>query len=244
MPTAQDAMPGTAGDARRARGEATRRRLLDAAEHLFADRGFKAVTMRDIAAAAGTELSLTTHHFGSKQALAEKVLMRRADEAFGAVLAALDQVEAHGAVSPTMIFGAYVGTFLTAIEREDPGWTSYMKLMLRRADESSQAYAADQPLMLHYRPVRLRYIAALRAAQPGTDYASAAFAMTMLEGALGYALFERSHRAFDDPDKRRRRAALLLRRLALFLAGGFEATGALEGPDSKTTDRLEFEATN
>lgn len=209
-------------DARRARGEATRQRLLDAAERLFAERGFRAVTMRDIASEAGVELSLTTHHFGSKQILSEKVLLRRADEAFGALVDALDQVEGAGDPTPSAILEAYIGTVLSALEREEPGWTSYMQLTLRRADEMQDAYAADQPLMVHYRPIRLRYIAALRASLPGIDYATAAFAMTMLEGALGYALFERSPKAFEDAEKRKRRIALLMARLALFLTGGLE----------------------
>jgi AcrR family transcriptional regulator len=42
---------------------------VDAAIHLFADRGFEAVSLRDIAGLAGLTHGLLRHHFGSKQDL-------------------------------------------------------------------------------------------------------------------------------------------------------------------------------
>lgn len=46
-----------------------RARIRDAALRLFAERGTKAATIRDIAAAAGVSLGLVRHHFGSKEEL-------------------------------------------------------------------------------------------------------------------------------------------------------------------------------
>lgn len=46
--------------------EATRQRIVDAARHLFAARGFDAVGLREIADAAGTTHGLLRHHFGTK----------------------------------------------------------------------------------------------------------------------------------------------------------------------------------
>lgn len=228
-------------DARRARGDVTRIRILDAAESLFADRGFRAVTMRDIAAAAGVELSLTTHHFGSKQTLSERVLLRRSDEVFARTLGALERIERMGAPTPFAIFDAYIETFLVALDSEDPGWTMYMKLLLKRAGETSDAYAPDQPLMVEYRPIRQRYIRALQASLPGCDRASAAFSVTILEGALGYALFERSPDVFHDRATRARRIALLRKRLAPFLAAGVEATVAKDfGADADAPEADRF----
>lgn len=54
----------------------TRERVLDAAQILFVDRGFAAVSMREIAAASGVTKSLIHHHFGSKEALWELVKER------------------------------------------------------------------------------------------------------------------------------------------------------------------------
>jgi len=47
----------------------TRRRILAGAGELFAERGFRATTMRDIAERAGVNLAAAHYHFGSKQAL-------------------------------------------------------------------------------------------------------------------------------------------------------------------------------
>ena len=51
------------------RRAATRERILDAAEGVFAERGFHGASLRDLAAAAGVTRSLIHHHFGSKEQL-------------------------------------------------------------------------------------------------------------------------------------------------------------------------------
>jgi AcrR family transcriptional regulator len=55
--------------ARTRKGEATRRRALEAALSLFRRRGFDGATMRDIAGAAGLSLGAAYHYFPSKDAL-------------------------------------------------------------------------------------------------------------------------------------------------------------------------------
>ncbi len=54
----------------------TRERILDAAESLFASRGFEGAAMRDIAAGAKLNPASLYNHFTSKQALFEAVLER------------------------------------------------------------------------------------------------------------------------------------------------------------------------
>jgi AcrR family transcriptional regulator len=49
--------------------EHTRALVIDAAERLFAERGFAATSMRDISAASGVSHPLIHHHFGSKEDL-------------------------------------------------------------------------------------------------------------------------------------------------------------------------------
>jgi AcrR family transcriptional regulator len=61
-----------------ARGE-RRRAILGAATRLFADRGFDAVSLQEIADAARTHKTTVLYHFATKDALHEAVL----DEAFG-----------------------------------------------------------------------------------------------------------------------------------------------------------------
>jgi TetR/AcrR family transcriptional regulator len=55
---------------------ATRARLLDAAEHEFAARGFQGARLREIADAAGVQPALIHHYFADKQGLYRAVLDR------------------------------------------------------------------------------------------------------------------------------------------------------------------------
>ena len=52
----------------------TRERLLKAAERLFAERGFKNVTVREICRAARANVAAVNYHFGDKLGLYREVL--------------------------------------------------------------------------------------------------------------------------------------------------------------------------
>ena len=56
----------------------TRERVLRAAARLFAAQGFARVTVRDICAEAGANVSAVNYHFGDKRALYDEVLDRAA----------------------------------------------------------------------------------------------------------------------------------------------------------------------
>ena len=62
---------------RRSGREQTTAAILDAAEKLFAERGFTAVTVRDIAAEAGVSHALVHRYLGSKQHVYRAMLARR-----------------------------------------------------------------------------------------------------------------------------------------------------------------------
>jgi len=66
----------TAGRRSREESERTRTRLLDEAERLFAHKGYRGVSLRELARAAGVRPFTIQHHFGSKLALYERVLNR------------------------------------------------------------------------------------------------------------------------------------------------------------------------
>ena len=55
----------------------TKTRILDTAERLFAQKGFDAVSLRNIIASARVNLAAVHYHFGSKQALVHAVIARR-----------------------------------------------------------------------------------------------------------------------------------------------------------------------
>jgi AcrR family transcriptional regulator len=66
------------GKARATRTSPVRKRLMAAAERLFAERGWEAVSVRSIVAAAGVNLAALNYHFGSKQQLLREIFVTRA----------------------------------------------------------------------------------------------------------------------------------------------------------------------
>lgn len=73
----RDGAGGGRGDAS-PRGETTRKRILDAAEQLFARHGVNGVSLRTIVTRAGVNTAAIHYHFGSKEGLVEAVFARRA----------------------------------------------------------------------------------------------------------------------------------------------------------------------
>ncbi len=61
---------------RRRKGERTAERILDAAEALFAERGYAGATLRDVAAEVGLRTPSLYNHFPSKESLYAAVLER------------------------------------------------------------------------------------------------------------------------------------------------------------------------
>jgi AcrR family transcriptional regulator len=68
--------PHLATDGRAVRGEATRRRIVDAARDILLERGHGGASTRAVADEAGVRLSLVHYHFGGKQGLLLEVLER------------------------------------------------------------------------------------------------------------------------------------------------------------------------
>ncbi len=65
----------------------TSKKILDTAYQLFVKNGYRGVTNRDIAAAADVNLGLITYYFGSKENLANRVLMLINDKAYARAFA-------------------------------------------------------------------------------------------------------------------------------------------------------------
>ena len=71
--------------------EATRAQILAAALTIFAEKGFRASSVSEIATAAGVTKSLIHHHFGSKEALWRSIKERHFREYFDAQMGLLGQ---------------------------------------------------------------------------------------------------------------------------------------------------------
>ncbi|MEZ5993695.1 MAG: TetR family transcriptional regulator [Planctomycetota bacterium] len=81
----------------------TREKLLDAAEHSFAEQTFSGASMRDIAKRADVNLSSIGYHFGTKAGMLEAVLTRRFKPLVTERMQALKVAKiASGAAPPTL----------------------------------------------------------------------------------------------------------------------------------------------
>ncbi|MGA2057386.1 MAG: TetR/AcrR family transcriptional regulator [Bradyrhizobium sp.] len=116
----------------------TRALILDAAERLYAERGFGDVTMRDIVAAAGVNLAAVNYHFGSKDELIAELFVTRSLATNRERLAELKaaEVAGGGAADVEAILRALVGPTLRGCLGPDNEQSSAAHFMIRASIES------------------------------------------------------------------------------------------------------------
>ena len=110
----------SAGRSRRpAISDPTREKLLDAAGPIFADRGYRATTIREICIAAGENVAAVSYHFGDKLGLYTEVVHQSLQAAHvEAIRTALDQN-----LPPDEILRTVIRVRLRSICRRDlPDW--------------------------------------------------------------------------------------------------------------------------
>jgi AcrR family transcriptional regulator len=166
------------------RSQLTRDRILDAAEHLFAARGFHGCSIRDITGEAGVDVALANYHFGSKQGLLEAVILRRAQDLNAERLARLDAVlAANRGRKPSLeaIIDAFTHPLLDRSVRGSAGWKSYFALI---AEVNNSPEFGGVLMTRNFDPVVQRFIGAIRAALPGSDDRDIYWAYHFLSGAL------------------------------------------------------------
>lgn len=220
---------------RKAGPEATRQRILDAAELLFAERGFHAVSVRDITAAAGVDVALINYHFGSKQLLFESVFMRRAEVLNEERMRRLESVVQR--VRPRApevedIIDAFTHPLLDRSERGGPGWKAYFALI---AQVNNSTEFGGLMMTRYFDPVVHAFIAALRRAFPGCDDRELYWSYQFLSGALTLTFAETGR--IDNLSQGACRSSDLdavHQRLVPYVAAGFRA---LCGPRAGSAQR-------
>jgi AcrR family transcriptional regulator len=110
----------------------TKEKLLDAAERLFAEKGFEGASIRDLAAAADVNIAAVNYHFQGKDNLYSEVIMRRFVGQRDATLAALETLREETGGQPALdrIIETLVGQHVTGA-LAIPGHSTFMALMGR-----------------------------------------------------------------------------------------------------------------
>ena len=113
---------------------ATRERILDAAEMRFMEHGYEGTSMRMITRAASVNLAAVNYHFVSKEGLLREVFRRRLTWLNTERLAVLDVLEqqANGLpLKPSLVLEAFFGTLLRIGEAETLGGMTFLRLLGR-----------------------------------------------------------------------------------------------------------------
>ena len=114
----------------------TRRQLLDAAAAVFAERGFRDSTVREICRRAGANIAAISYHFGDKSALYSAVLRETAPAPAGGPNATptpgLDRLP------PTQRLAHFIRQFMVQIAESGPD-CHHSRIMAREMIEPTQA---------------------------------------------------------------------------------------------------------
>ncbi len=144
----------------------TRTQLLDAAERLFAERGFPGTSVRAIADLAGANLAAVGYHFGSKADLLAAVVRRVIEPITAAQTAGLDRLLARTPdPQVTDLVEAFAGPLFDEMPAGDEGGARTSRLIVRIIGDPSEEMrtwtgSAEDA-------VRDRYLAAFGRALPG-----------------------------------------------------------------------------
>ena len=210
-------------------GEATRTKILDAAERLFADHGYDGVSLRQITTEAGVQLAMVNYHFGSKTGLWERVFERRTAVLGERRLAMLAEAEAAGD-RPTVeaLITAFVQPLLEISMGGDPGWKNYARLIAQVAN--SGATPSLTTIIDQFDPVARRFIAAFRKALPERSEEEVVWSFHFLMGAMLHT-FADTGRVDRLTNGRFRSAdfARITAHMVPFLAAGFRTGTAAAG---------------
>ena len=148
----------------------TRALILDAAERLYAERGFGEVTLRDIVATAGVNLAAVNYHFGSKDELIAELFVTRGIATNRERLAELKVAEEAGGgrAEVEAILRALVGPTLRGCLGADNEQSTAAHFMIRASVESVPPIRRIKNREVdHLR----KFAAALRRALPDCDEA-------------------------------------------------------------------------
>lgn len=115
----------------------TKTKILNAAELLFADKGFAATSLREITSEAEVNLAAVNYHFGSKKELIKALMKRYLDELSPVLVDSLTKVlEEEGKPSLEQVFTAFVEPLLTLNAYRDNGTSIFLQLLGRSYTDS------------------------------------------------------------------------------------------------------------
>ncbi|NOD88887.1 MULTISPECIES: TetR/AcrR family transcriptional regulator [unclassified Ruegeria] len=143
----------------------TRARIMDAAELIFAERGFEGASIRDIAALAGVQIGLVHHHGGGKEELFYRTVARRADKLAQLRVDKLNKARAEGPLTLRSILDSFIRPYVELAETGGPGWMAYGRLVAHVSVDPRWSDIAAEC----FDPTAQQFIAEIAALYPDVD---------------------------------------------------------------------------
>lgn len=210
--------------------------VLDAAEKLFAERGFAATSLRRITAEAGVHLAAVNYHFGSKDGLIEAVFERYIRPLSAERLRILDAAESAAAGAPSV--EAIVQAFVAPVFhfRAASRTSAEITMKLYGRTHSAPDTRVRSIFFRQFGAVRARFTAAFARALPRLPrpelywrmhFAIATVAQSMADPERLLALSDNTCDPYD--------AEATISRLVPFLAAGLQAPWPEDGADGGST---------
>lgn len=212
--------------------QATKTRILDAAESLFVSGGFESLSMRQITSAAGVNLAAVNYHFGSKDALIQAVLARQLDPLDANRVAMLDRFEQQLGPSLTCEH-VLAAMFLPAVRMfADPHQSGRYLQFLGRAYTDPSPVVRDF-INTHYLQSLGRFFLAFQRTLPDLPRHDLGFRLHFALGALsGILAGGNTQRLIKDFTQGHTNETLLLSRLTALMVAALRAP--LPGPGDLT----------
>jgi AcrR family transcriptional regulator len=204
--------------------EATKERILLAAEKLFSEQGLDGVSVRQIASEAGLDVAMINYHFGSKLGLYRAVFHRRIDQLTEQRLGGLDEVLARFPGQPPKlrdVVHALIAPNILLRSNAELGGVPFARLIVREMTDPNERERGIISEM--FDQTAYRYIEAITLIFPGAPRAEIHWAYHFAIGTLVHAMastgrleyLSRGACEMSDPD-------VILGRLLPFVESGFE----------------------
>jgi len=208
---------------RRLAAEASKERILNAAEKLFSEQGLDGVSVREIAGAAKLDVAMINYHFGSKLGLYRAVFHRRIDQLTEQRLGELDEALARTGEQPKLrdVVHALIAPNILLRSNRALGGVPFARLIVREMTDPNERERGIISEM--FDPTAYRFMEAIAQIFPGAPRAEIHWAYHFAIGTLVHAMastgrleyLSRGACAMSDPD-------VILARLVPFVESGFE----------------------
>ncbi len=158
--------------------------ILDAAEELFAIRGFYGVSIRQITTKADVDPALASYHFGKKKDIFDAVMLRRAEILNRERIQTLDDCIRRAKPNPAPlheIIDAFTHALLNRSNKGGKGWRSYFAII---AQINNHPELGGIIMSQYFDPLAKKFLQAIRANMPDANDEDLYWCYHFLSGAL------------------------------------------------------------